>query len=279
MRTRGAHERRSFVARACLVAPLVVVTAASCSTTSPDLALWRAREPIARLADTTDTAQVLADIERERDSDQLAASRQLALALVTIAPDDPRALVAASRAESDALVLYAREDEDVRDGAAASARDYAELAAARGASGAAFQAQLAWALGASTHLQPMGERSAHAHRTIAAAKAALELDANQPTALATLAMVHWRLETLPWIAKLMASGLPDSSLADAERFARRALEVRASREHKLILARVLVAQEREDEARRVLDDALSTAPKFPRDTALEPTLRRERDEL
>lgn len=272
-------KRTSVVARALLAAPLALVTATSCSTTSPDLALWRAREPIARLADTTDTARVLADIERERDADQLASARQLALALVTIAPDDPRALVAASRAESDALVMFASEDEDVRNGAAASARDYAELASARGASGAAFQAQLAWALGASTHLRPMSERSAHAHRTIEAANAALALDADEPTALATLAMVHWRLETLPWIAKLMASGLPESSLEDAERFARRALGVRASRENKLVLARVLVAQDRDDEARRLFDEALSTAPKFPRDAALEPALRRERDDL
>ena len=58
------------------------------------------------------------------------------------------------------------------------------------------------------------------------------------TASATLAIVHLRLETLPWIAKLMARSRPDSSLAEAELHARASLDVagpEADRDARVVL--------------------------------------------
>ena len=92
--------------------------------------------------------------------------------------------------------------------------------------------------------------------------------APQPSAL-----VHLRLQTLPWIAKLMASDLPESSLEGAERCALRAVALRPSRENRLILAKVLLAAGRDNDARTVIDAALGAAAKWPRDAALEASLR------
>ena len=94
-----------------------------------------------------------------------------------------------------------------------------------------------------------------------------------------MALVQLRLETLPWIAKVMARGRPDSSLEEAERFARRAVEVEASRETRLILAKVLLAKGHDEEARGVLEDALATVAVYPRDRALESQVRALLDDV
>jgi hypothetical protein len=248
----------------------------ACSAPSIDLAAWRAQEALPRAAlERGALADELAEVERLRAQLELTDARALALALVAEHPDDVRALLAASIAESDGVLLLSAEDEDedARNHAAASALDYAERATARGAESAGARGQLAWALGTTTHLKEMDERAGHAQRTQRAAEDALALDPEQSTALATLAILHLRLETLPWIARLMASGLPDSSLEDAETFARRAVAARPSREHCLILAKVLVESGSLQEAREVLQEALAQGERFPRDRVLEPQLR------
>lgn len=255
----------------CLSAALAL---GACSTPSVDLAGWRAQQAIPRAAlERGALDDELAEVERLRSQRALEDARALALALAAEHPDDPRALLAASVAESDGLLLRSEEDEDVRNHGAASALDYAERAAAHGADSPAARGQLAWALGTTTHLQPMGDRAGHAQRTQRAAEAALELDPEQATALATLAILNLRLETLPWIARLMASGLPESSLEQAEGYARRAVAARPGREYRLVLAKVLAAQDREQEAREVLQEALAAGERFPRDHAVEPALR------
>jgi tetratricopeptide (TPR) repeat protein len=249
--------------------------AGGCSTPHVDLAAWRARESAARPAEQRGAVDAdVASADRLRAEDKLADARRLALQLAAEHPDDGRVLLLASRAESDGVLLFPEDDKESRNHAAASALDYAECAAQHGQDSAAAQAQLAWALGTTTHLQSMGDRSAHARRTKETAEHALAQDADNATALATLAVVNLRLQTLPWIANLMASGLPESSLAEAERCARRAVAAVPSRENKQILAKVLIALERKDEARTVLEEALATGARFPRDHALETPLRK-----
>jgi hypothetical protein len=220
------------------------------------------------LEQRADPAAELQHIEALRTEQQLEQARSLALSLAAEAPSEAAVLSAASRAESDGLVLFAEREKAVRNAAAASALDYAERAEALGAQAAEARAQLAWALGAATHLQPMGKRAAHAKRTIKTAEAVLAEAPEQPVALATLAVVNLRLETLPWIAQLMASGLPDSSLEQAVAYARRAAAALPSRENQLILARCLKAAGQRDEAVAVLKQSLAAPARFPRDGAL-----------
>jgi hypothetical protein len=251
-----------------------------CAAPSVDLPAWRARESVARPREQRgDLGSDLQAVERLRSADELAEARRLALALAAEHPGDVRVRLAASRAESDGAVLFPESDKDARNHALASALEHAERASALGDGSTAALAQLAWSLGGTTHLQSMGERSAHAHRTLEVAERALAQDPEDPTALATLAVLNLRLETLPWIANLMASGLPESSLAAAEDFARRAVAARPSRENRLILAKVLVAEERAEEARQVLEAALAEAPRHPRDHALEAPVRALLEEL
>jgi tetratricopeptide (TPR) repeat protein len=261
----------------CLL--LLALFASACSAPRIDLEGWREQQALLRpAAERGSLAADLARIHSLRAERQLEAARRLALSLAAEHPDDPAALSAASRAESDGLVLFMaaqKAEKSVRNAAASSARDYAERAAARGASSPADRAQLAWALGASTHLESMGARAAHARRTLELAEAVLAEDPQQPVALATLAIVHLRLQTLPWIANLMASGLPDSSLEQAIDYARRATHAEPSRENHLILARCLAAADQRPAAQQTLEQALALPPTFPRDTALEPTLAEE----
>jgi hypothetical protein len=239
-----------------------------------DVLAWRTRECVARPeARRGESGAELEQVRTLRAADELATARQLALALATERPDDAAALLAASRAESDQVFLLPEDDKESRNLAAASALEFARAAWQRGGGAAEFDAQLAWTLGTTTHLQPMGERATHARQTLEVAERTLAQDAANATALATVALVHLRLETLPWIAKLMASGLPDSSLAQAEDSARKAVKSVPSRENRLILAKVLVAAEREPEARAELESALAAPVKHPRDRALEPQLR------
>ena len=250
----------------------------ACSAAPVDLDAWRAAEAQPRPLDQRRTlADDQARVEALRGARQLEEARALALALAAEHPEDGALAFTASRAESDGLVLYAARDKEVRDAAAASALDYAERADALGERSVASLAQRAWALGASTHLQPMGDRAGHARRTIEVAELALAADPEEPTAHATLAVVHLRLQTLPWIAKLMARDLPESSLEEALAHARRAVAARPSRENRLILARCQRAVGQDALADSVLDEALAAPPTWPRDLALEDTLRAERE--
>lgn len=257
-----------------LTLALLVSACASPQVAPDDILAWRTRECVARPeAQRGESGAELEQVRTLRAADELAAARQLALALATERPHDAAALLAASRAESDQVFLLPEDDKESRNVAAASAHEFAGAAWQRGGRGPEFDAQLAWTLGTTTHLQPMGERAAHARQTLEVAERALAQDADNATALATVALVNLRLETLPWIATLMASGLPESSLAKAEDSARKAVKSVPSRENRLILAKVLVAAEREADARAELEAALAAPAQRPRDHALEPQLR------
>jgi hypothetical protein len=251
------------------------VTACSGPGVHPDDVLaWRARESSARPEAERGMVDVeLKEVERLRAADELASSRKLALAIAAERPNDAEAQLAASRAESDQVFLLPEDDKKSRNLAASSAWHFSVAAWQSGGRTVEFDAQHAWTMGTTTHLQPMGDRAAHARQTLEVAERALAADPENATALATVALVNLRLETLPWIANLMASGLPDSSLAKAEEYARRAVKSVPSRENRLILAKVLVAAEREGEARAELEAALAASPAHPRDHALEPQLR------
>ncbi|MFO1011272.1 MAG: hypothetical protein U1F29_14500 [Planctomycetota bacterium] len=270
-----AHSGLSLVR---LAIALALFGLGACSTPRIDLVGWRERTSHERPAAARgELAADLATVDRLRDQDELVRARELALALAAEHPDDPRVLVAASRAESDGVFLQPESDKDARNHAAASSLDLAERAAKLGANSAADRAQLAWALGTTTHLQPMSARSDHARKTLEVARSVLETEPANATALATIATVHLRLSTLPWIARVFATNLPDASLAEAEAFARRAVEARPSRESRLLLAKVLIAAEREDDARAVLDEALAAPPRFARDHVLEASAKALRD--
>jgi hypothetical protein len=259
-----------------IVAALLFMLVSACSSTHVDLDAWRASEMVARpSAERGTLAADLAHVDALRAERRLADARSLALALAAEQPADASVLSAASRAESDALVMFAEREKDVRNAAAASAADFAERAEQLGATSAADRAQLAWALGASTHLRPMGERAAHAHRTLAVAQSVFADEPEQPTALATIAIVNLRLETLPWIAQVMASGLPESSLDDAVAYARRAVAAEPSRENRLVLAKCLRAAKDDHAARVVLEEALAAPAKFARDDELADDMRAE----
>ena len=188
-------------------------------------------------------------------------------------------LFRASRAETDA-VLFLHPAQPIADGeedpteqdrifAAVSALDFARRGAAIAASNAAILGQLAWSLGATTHLLPMLERGDRAHETIDAIDRTLKLDPEQEVALATLAVLHTRLATLPWIAKAMASA-PTGELDEAIKIARKLVARRSSVEHHLLLAKALIAAEKTEEAKTTLDAALAAEPAHPRDGVLRP---------
>lgn len=251
----------------------------SCSSPAVDLESWRTLEAVPRpAAERGQVEQDLRQVGALRASRRLAEARSLALSLAAEHPEEGHVLVYASRAESDGLVLFAGEEKDRRDAAAASALDYAQRAYALGVVSAEANAQRAWAYGASTHLQAMSGRSAHARRTLEIANAALEADPQEATALATIAIVNLRLQTLPWIARVMATDLPESSLAHAVAYARRAVDARPSRENRLILARCLRAAGEEEEAQEVIAEALAANPAWPRDDAVTSQLQAEFEE-
>lgn len=263
----------------CWTAALFLFALTACGAPSVDLDTWRQSESVARPAAERAALQAdIAEVESLRAADKLTEARELALRLIAEHPDDAHLAFLASRAESDGLVLFAERDKPVRNAAAASALDYAQRADDGGEDSPAARAQFAWALGSSTHLQGMTDRSDHAARTVEVANSVLEVEPEEPTALATMAVVNWRLETLPWIAKVMAVGRPDSSLEEAISLAQRAVAATPSRENRLILAKCLLADDQDEAARTVLDEALAAPVQFPRDTALEKSIQALRDD-
>jgi uncharacterized protein HemY len=239
--------------------------AAGCSS-SPDIQAWQAAGAKPRPAAERHSLDVdLARVEVLRQDLDLEAARSLALALAAEHPGDPGVLHAASRAESDQLAMLGSAARAERDLAALSALDYAERAAAAGAASADSLAQLAWALGTTTHLKSMFSRSGHAQRTIETIERALALDAGQPRALATLSILRLRLATLPWIARAMAWGAPAGSIEEAVAAGEKCVAREPSLENRLVLARALAAAEKKEEAAAVLRQGLSAPDAFPRD--------------
>jgi hypothetical protein len=81
-----------------------------------------------------------------------------------------------------------------------------------------------------------------------------------------------RLESLPWIARVMARSRPDSSLEQAIALARRAVDARPSKENRITLAKCLRADGQEAAAETVLEAARTASSTYPRDTASMPAL-------
>jgi tetratricopeptide (TPR) repeat protein len=247
------------------VLPLVLM---GCGGPSYDVAAWQARTAVAR-PEAERGASDLAAVDALRAEGKLADARDLALQLVAEAPEAAPRLFAASRAESDAVLIFLPEEKEQRALAALSALDYATRADARAAESATTDqlGQLAWSLGTSTHLRPMFARSEHARQTLAAIDRALALDPAQPRALATKALLNYRLATLPWIAKVMARSAPESSLEAALEAARAAVAAEPSVEYRLILAKIEAAAGNTDAAKATLQAALDAPDTYPRDAA------------
>lgn len=220
----------------------------------------------------TNSAALFETIDQLRGQGRLAESRSVALAALAQHPGDGEILWRASRAESDAVYVFQEEDPEVRDHAAAHALELAEAALACGAESLEARAQYAWAMGNATHLQPMFSRSGHARATRNAVEVVLKEDMGEPTALATAALLQYRLATLPTVLKVMAFTAPRGNLARAERFAQAAFNVEPSRLNALILAKVLVARDHPDVAADLLRQVLQRAESYPRDSEVTPEL-------
>jgi len=264
----------------------LVGLAAGCSS-PPDaeaVAAYQAAE-IEAIGDPPldDLEQELARIDLLRAEElDLEGSRRRCLAVVSRHPDAPEVLWRAARAEADAVIALraAGSEREPRDLAALSSLDYARAARdAAEAPDARSLGQLAWSLGAATHLQPMFDRDDHAAATLAVAEAALARDPDETAALATVATLHVRLLTLPWIADLFAGDAPEADPKAAVRHAERAYGLVPSLEHALVLAKALRVDEQPRTALGVLDEALEVAGARPRDHELEGEARALRDAL
>lgn len=219
-------------------------------------------ERSARLSGETAMPSV-AVVDRLRDERRLEEARAEAMHLLAGHPHETAVLWRAARSLADTAL--SNPDESVRGEAALEGLTLAREAAAIAPDDADCQAQLAFLLGITTHLQPMKERSQHAYATIAAAERALELNPDSALAHQTLGVVHLRLSTLPWIARTMAKDIPASSLEIAEQQMRLAVEIEPSQASHLYLAKVLLAEGRQQEAIAVLREATTLPNAFPRD--------------
>ena len=269
---------------------LALLTGCSASPGMPQIASWRngtaAGAPVLSeppsLADVRTLDDGIARVDALRLARDLEGSRWVCMQLIKEHPLDARLLWRAARAESDMVfVLKSRgHDREQRDVAAASGREFAERARKQEAKpDADLLAQLAWARGTTVHLQPMFDRDDEATATKRAADDALAQDPAQPTALATLAILHTRLVTLPWIAKLFAGDAPDADLEAGIDAARQAIAVEPSLLHHLLLARALVAAERPAEALEALEAGLASPGYRPLDAEVREDVLLLRDDL
>lgn len=253
---------------------LFVLALAGCSS-APDLGAWRRAAETARPTNSRgDLASDLEKVEEMRQRLRLEESRHLALSLAAENPENPAVLYRASRAESDAVLLYPKDESENRGLAALSALDYGRRAVDVADPSVAAMAQYAWAMGTSTHLQPMFERSEHATRTLEAIDTTLEKNSGNVTALATKSILRFRLATLPWIARVMASGAPEGSVEEAIELGRRCVDSVPSIENYLILARALIEDESAEDARSLLRSAIAGPDTYPRDALLRPDAER-----
>jgi tetratricopeptide (TPR) repeat protein len=259
-----------FLSKSRLFALGAALFLAGCSAT-PDLPGWRARESSGRpQGERGQLAAEIDEVKALRGRLDLSASRRLALALAAENPEHPEALLLASRAESDAVFLLRGAEKEKRDLAALSALEYSRRAVVAAPGDVPTLAQHSWALGTTTHLQPMFSRSKHAQETLRSADAVLEKAPRDTTALATKSILRLRLATLPWIARLMASGAPRGDLDEAARLAEQCVEEAPSIEHRLLLAKARLALGEAEEARSLLRIAVESADRFPRDRELRP---------
>jgi len=248
---------------------------AGCSAKGRDLGDWRAHWEQAKAGAEGELDATR--VQALRADGKLQDSRRVALLLVGQQPDNADVLFLAARAEADSTHIFLAEEKEQRALAALSSLNYAEraVAAAGGLDRAPVEigGQLAWSLGTTTHLQPMMKRSAHARKTLDVAQAVLDRDPQQHRALATMALLNLRLQTLPWIANVMARSAPESSLEEAEKTARLAIASHPALEYDLILAKVLVAREKVAEADAHLATALARPNADPTDESAREDIR------
>lgn len=243
-----------------------------CASSTPNAATSARLAETAASARTAETTSDLAGIDEMRTERRLADSRAKALETLAQHPDDPEVLWRASRAESDEVYMLSGDDKKGRNEAARHALELSKQALKSGAVTAEARAQHAWAMGNATHLQPMMSRSSHARATKKVIDSVLEEDMNQPTALATAALLQYRLNTLPTMIKIMAFTAPSSDLDRAERYALAAQELEPSRLNALILAKINLAQKKGAVAAEVLRTSIEAPDQFPRDEELKAEL-------
>ncbi len=237
--------------------------------------VWQATSAVAR-PENERSSSLNADLERVdqlREQMKLSESRELALKLAAENPGSSEVLWRASRAESDAVFLHHEHETDQRSMAALSALDYARRANENAEASLAARAQYAWAMGTSTHLQPMMKRSKHAQQTKAIIQGVLAEDPTNATALATDALLNYRLCTLPWIAKAMARSAPKADLGTAEKQARAAYDSVPSIENAIILAKILYERDKDSAANKLLEEMLDLPDRFPRDREMRDSAR------
>lgn len=254
-----------------MIVPILVgtlLTFSACGGKNYNVAAWQE----ASLASTnaqasalTDEEQLAAAIDAKRASLDLASARTIALDAAARYPENAELLWRAARSESDSVFLHGGEQKEERSLSALSSLEYSRRAVAASPESAAALAELGWSMGTTTHLQPMMKRSGHARETRAIIDQALAAEPDNPRATATDALLQLRLCTLPWIANVMPSKKPPASLEGAEASARKAISLEASRENRLILAKILATQKRVGEARQVAQEAVDAPPTFPRD--------------
>ena len=251
-----------------LIVITTLLTLTGCAA-NYDLATWQtvASQPRAEAARSS-LQEDLASVDELRNAGDLRASRSLALALAAEHPADGSVLWRAARAESDAVLLHHAHEKDQRAMAALSAAEYAKRAVAAAPEDPEAAAWYAYALGGTTHLAPMMARAGHARKTERAAERALALEPANPVAHQTLAILNYRLETLPGIAKVMSFGKPKSSLSDAESHARAAYEELPSLENALLLSRILDARGEGAKAKLLQSEALAQPNTPPPDAVV-----------
>ena len=238
------------------------------------------RRSEARVYPVTGNSLAALDAARRPGALSLARRRAFKLADSVETAREPELLWRLSRAEADQVLLLKRAGapRDQRDQAAANSLAFArrarELATAPSP---ALLGQLAAALGTTIHLRAMFDRATAAEETLEAIEAALAGDPGQLTALATLSTLRLRLATLPWIAKIFASGAPEGSVTDAILHAARCLKRQPSIAHALLLTRALTAEPQAsaaaaqlERARATLRAALAEPNRAPRDAVLRP---------
>lgn len=215
-----------------------------------------------------DAARSAGEIDGLRDAGHLDEARLAALAWADSDPGSAAAQWRAARALADfALGASAQA---TRQQAALLGLEHARLGAALAPDDADAQGQLAFLLGLTTHLQPMSDRAAHARGTIAAAERALTLRPGDALAHETLGILHLRLATLPWIARLMARSAPRGTLTESEEHLRAAVTAAPSLETRFLLAKTLSAAGRSAEATMLLTEALAERDSGARDVIFRP---------
>jgi hypothetical protein len=255
----------------------LLLLATGCASAPTEEEARAARPAVSDAEAPTLSAEELDALREAGDLEAAHAATRRAVA----AEETPAILWRMARAEADlVLVLRAAGSERrPRDLAALSGLLYARAAADAAPDDPAVLAQLAYALGTTTHLVPMFDRDDRANETAAAVKAALAADPANPTALLTQATLHLRLATLPWIAKLFAGDAPPADLELAERAARACVAARPSAEHLLLLGKVLLELDQEEEARAVLERARDSPLAHPRDRELSGAVADQLDDL